>query len=221
MTDQTPSRMISLALDASAGPATAALFIDSTLHASRRIDRHGSAELLAPMISELLSSAVLRARDLTDVIVGAGPGSFTGLRVVAALAKGLARGAGATLHAVPSLPLIAAAMDDVPPGVYLTVLDALRGEWFVQRCTRHADGRWSVDSSVARMAIDAARAEAVVSGASLVGPPVDPAQQPDARSALRVGATPVSRDAWEPDYGRLAEAQVKWESLHARPMPRL
>ena len=48
---------------------------------------------------------------------------------------------------------------------------------------------------------------------------------PHARGVVRalawLGARgPVSLDEWEPDYGRLAEAQVQWEDAHGRPLPR-
>jgi tRNA threonylcarbamoyladenosine biosynthesis protein TsaB len=210
---------IQLALDASAGPASVALFVNGALVQERRIDRRGSAELLAPTVADVLHAAGYAPREITDVIVGAGPGSFTGVRVAAAFAKGLARGSGAELHAVASLPLIAAARDDVAPGRYVAVLDALRGEWFAQWVTRHDDGRWSVDGDVERMVSDLVRERAVAGRATLVGPPIEIAQQPDARAALRIGAVTVSRDAWEPDYGRLAEAQVQWEATHARALP--
>ncbi len=208
-----------LAIDASAGPASVALFIGDALVQSRRIDRQGSAELLAPTVAEILLAAGSLARDLTDVIVGGGPGSFTGLRVAAALGKGLARGSGATLFSMPSLPLIAAANHEAPVGVYLSVLDALRGEWFVQQSSRHADGRWTVDAPVERIAASVVRERAATSGATLVGPPIDTAQQPEAHAALRVGVMAVPRDSWEPDYGRLPEAQVVWEATHARALP--
>jgi len=208
-----------LALDASAGPASVALFRGDSLLGALRIDRTGSAELLAPTVARLLHDADVPASDLTDVVAGSGPGSFTGLRVTAALAKGIARGAGATLNAVPSLALIAAAADGAAAGRYLCVLDALRGEWFVQQVTLHADGQWRVDGAVERVPAEMARDRAVRSGATLVGPPVDVAQQPDARAALRIGFDVVPRDAWEPDYGRLAEAQVVWEAKHDRALP--
>lgn len=213
------TRQVQLALDASAGPASVALFIDGQLAQARRIDRKGSAELLAPTIAEMLAVHGMHARELTDIIVGAGPGSFTGLRVAAALGKGLARGAGAALHAVPSLPLIAAAADSAPPATYLNVLDALRGEWFLQQSTRHPDGSWSVDGGVERLSIEIVRERAVSRGAVIVGPPVNPEQQPDVRAALLVGTTVAPLDSWEPDYGRLAEAQVQWEATHERALP--
>lgn len=210
---------LTLALDASAGPASVALFRDAECVAAERIDRTGSAELLAPTIDAALRAAHVSARELTDVIVGGGPGSFTGLRVVAALGKGLARGAGATLHSVPSLALIAGSLPSAPPGSYLAVLDALRGEWFTQSLTRHEDGRWSVTSAVTLVATATISARAAAEGLMVVGPPVDASQQPDAHAALAVGATVVSLESWEPDYGRLAEAQVKWEAANARALP--
>lgn len=210
---------VQIAIDASAGPASVALFLDDVLQASRRIERQGSAELLAPTIADVLAAAGIPARELTDVIVGGGPGSFTGLRVAAALGKGLARGSGARLHAVPSLPLIAAAHPDASVGTYLTVLDALRGEWFVQAVTKHRDGSWSVDAAVERLAVALVHDRARTHAFTIVGPPIDIVQQPDASGALRIGIVEVSRDAWEPDYGRLAEAQVQWETAHARPLP--
>ncbi|MES3032758.1 MAG: tRNA (adenosine(37)-N6)-threonylcarbamoyltransferase complex dimerization subunit type 1 TsaB [Gemmatimonadota bacterium] len=208
-----------LAIDASAGPASVSLFRDGQLLGARRIDRTGSAELLAPTVAELLLASGLVASALTDIAVGGGPGSFTGLRVAAALAKGLARGGNATLHAVPSLPLIAAARDDAAPGTWLCVLDALRGEWFVQQVTLRADGRWQVDGAVERVPSQMVRDRALAIGATLVGPPIDLAQQPDARATLRIGITAVPRDTWEPNYGRLAEAQVVWEAANARALP--
>lgn len=210
---------LQLALDASAGPASVALFRDAVLLGGERLERTGSAEQLAPSIARLLHAAAVDARDLTDIIVGAGPGSFTGLRVAAALAKGLARGANATLHAVPSLPLIVTARDHTPVGRFVCVLDALRGEWFAQVVTHHDDGRWTVDGPVQRIAIDAVQALASSLKATVLGPPVDAMHQPDVRGAMRIAPSVVARDPWEPDYGRLAEAQVVWETANARPLP--
>jgi tRNA threonylcarbamoyladenosine biosynthesis protein TsaB len=208
-----------LALDASAGPASVALFRDAACVASRRLERAGSAERLAPAIAELLASQQLAARAVSDIIVGAGPGSFTGLRVAAALGKGLAHGAGASLHAVSSLGLIAAADATRAPGVYCAVLDALRGEWFAQRVTRLASGAWCIEGPVTRASSATIRGHAAADGVTLLGPPIDAAQQPDASAALELAPITVNIAAWEPDYGRLAEAQVQWEATHQQPLP--
>ncbi len=61
-----------------------------------------SAELL-PRILELVGASGRSVHDATAIGVGIGPGSFTGLRVALALAKGLAVGLGIPIHGVPSL----------------------------------------------------------------------------------------------------------------------
>lgn len=61
------------------------------------------AESLVPAIRDLLDEAAVSRDDLDGVVVGAGPGSFTGLRVAAATAKGLVRALGVPLHAISSL----------------------------------------------------------------------------------------------------------------------
>ena len=64
--------------------------------------------------------------------------------------------------------------------------------------------------------------------ARIVSPsPIDGGSRRDCRARAAVArletcsrrAGPVDLDAWEPAYGRLAEAQVKWESAHGRPLP--
>ncbi|MCU0625900.1 MAG: hypothetical protein MUF21_05350 [Gemmatimonadaceae bacterium] len=56
-------------------------------------------------------------------------------------------------------------------------------------------------------------------GRLVVGPPVDATRLPHARGAVRLVARAVTVGGWEPDYGRLAEAQVQWEAAHGRPLP--
>ena len=63
----------------------------------------GHAERLVPMIDELMAG-----RAATRIIVGVGPGSFTGIRVAIAAAHGLAIGWGAPLTGMSSLALLAA-----------------------------------------------------------------------------------------------------------------
>lgn len=94
-----------LAFDTSSSACTAALFDGSGTCIAQRDDLigRGHAERLVPMIAELLEG-----RSADDILVGVGPGSFTGIRVAIAAAHGLAIGWGAELAGVSSLALIAA-----------------------------------------------------------------------------------------------------------------
>ena len=62
---------------------------------------------LVPAIMRLLDSAGLSMGDVTTVIVGRGPGSFTGVRIGVSAAKGMAQGLGVPLHGVNTLDAIA------------------------------------------------------------------------------------------------------------------
>ena len=99
-----------LAFDTSSAACTAALFDDGRCiaRADEQIGR-GHAERLVPMLSELLAG-----RRPDRIIVGVGPGSFTGIRVAIAAAHGLAIGWGCEVAGMSSLALIAAgAQSDV------------------------------------------------------------------------------------------------------------
>lgn len=95
--------------------------------------------LLLPAVDRLLKKAGLAAQDLDAVAVSVGPGSFTGLRVGLATAKGLALGAGATLVGVPTLEVLAEGYP-VPDVTICALLDARRGEVFMA-LFRRKEGR--------------------------------------------------------------------------------
>jgi len=94
-----------LAFDTSTAACTAALFDGSGKCVDRRDELigRGHSERLVPMIAELLDG-----RTAERIIVGVGPGSFTGIRVGLAAAHGLAIGWGSDLSGMSSLGLIAA-----------------------------------------------------------------------------------------------------------------
>ena len=94
-----------LAIDTSTAACTAALFDEAGECLARRDELigRGHAERLAPMLAELLD-----ARSADTILVGIGPGSFTGIRVGIAAAHGLAIGWSASLFGMSSLALLAA-----------------------------------------------------------------------------------------------------------------
>lgn len=121
-----------LALDTSTAACTAALLLpDGTIVASRdEVIGRGHAERLVPMIEEMLDGHVP-----TRLLVGVGPGSFTGLRVGIAAAHGLAIGWSIPLAGMNSLALAAAS---APPGEgkVAVAMAGGHGELFVQTFNR-------------------------------------------------------------------------------------
>jgi tRNA threonylcarbamoyladenosine biosynthesis protein TsaB len=84
------------------------------------------AESVLPALEFLLRSARLERAAIRGIVVGAGPGSFTGVRVAAATARGLAAGLGVPLYAYSSLAALAL---QAPAGRPVCALfDARRGE---------------------------------------------------------------------------------------------
>jgi len=176
-------------------------------------------------VLEALETAGGSVRSLDRIVCGGGPGSFTALRVVGACAKGLAFGGGAPLYAVPSLALIVAASDATRASGsrWLATLDAMRGDRYLALVTIGVDGTLASVESLGLARATEVPARAAALGATPIGPgePLDAA--PHARGTLRCAALidaagPVALGAWEPVYGRLAEAQVKWEAAQGRPL---
>lgn len=188
------------------------------------IPRAGRGERLMPAVAECLDEAGVHGSDIARIVCGAGPGSFTSLRVAGSVAKGLASGYGVELYAVSSLLLtVSGARPPLPNGKYLSVLDAMRGEFYSARIL--------LQSGVAAQS----EPPTLMSGAQLeeirlrehairtVGPGQEIDAHPHARGVAPILASivesgPVNLASWEPDYGRLAEAQVRWEAAHGRPL---
>jgi tRNA threonylcarbamoyladenosine biosynthesis protein TsaB len=92
---------------------------------------HHTVEL-TPRIAGMLAQLEVSVDDLVGVAVSLGPGSFTGLRVGVAAAKGLAISRGLKLVGVPTLDIVAQAMKDSPSPV-VAVVAAGRGRICVAR----------------------------------------------------------------------------------------
>ncbi len=96
------------------------------VRAERRVDTpRGHAEILTTLILECLDQAAVARADLDAVVVGCGPGPFTGLRVGMATAAAFADGLDIPLHGVGSLDAI---RSDCSARRVLVVTDARRRE---------------------------------------------------------------------------------------------
>ena len=97
-----------LAVDAATEACSAALLAGDALTERFEVIGRGHAGRLLPMADELLREAGLTARDLDGVAFGRGPGGFTGLRIAAGVAQGLAAGAARPIVPVSNLAAVAA-----------------------------------------------------------------------------------------------------------------
>ncbi len=96
--------------------------------AEARHDAKGRTNDLLVTIDRLCREAGVAPTELDAIAIGAGPGSFTGLRIGMATAKGIAFAAGKPLWAVSSLAALAQDAAARPDEVIISVLDARKGE---------------------------------------------------------------------------------------------
>ncbi|WP_265571289.1 tRNA (adenosine(37)-N6)-threonylcarbamoyltransferase complex dimerization subunit type 1 TsaB [Sphingomicrobium nitratireducens] len=120
-----------LAIDTSTGACSVALFgaEGALVGEAHELIGRGHAEKLVPMIEAVIGNHIP-----SEILVGVGPGSFTGIRVGIAAAQGMAIGWGVPIRGLSSLALIAAAAEEGE-----TVAAAMvggHGELFVQEFTR-------------------------------------------------------------------------------------
>jgi tRNA threonylcarbamoyladenosine biosynthesis protein TsaB len=125
---------------------------------------------LAPAVAGLLADAGLKPSDVAGVMVGIGPGSYTGLRVGLMSAKAFAWATGCRLVPVPTFRAVAERVPE-PVAVVDVIADALQGMAYVQRFRRAADGWEPVDELRIEPAAgwaDRLAADVSVSGPGLV-----------------------------------------------------
>jgi tRNA threonylcarbamoyladenosine biosynthesis protein TsaB len=120
-----------LAIDTSTANCSAAIFADdgALIDARDEVIGRGHAERLMPMIEELLAG-----RSPSQILIGCGPGSFTGLRVGLAAAHGMAIGWDIPLAGMSSLALLAAGAPG--DGPVAAAMSGGHGELFVQAFDR-------------------------------------------------------------------------------------
>ena len=114
-----------LVLDTSTEWCSAALWLDGQLHARRVLAEQQHSSLLLPMVDALLRESSITLRQLDGLAYGAGPGSFTGLRIACAVTQGLALGADLPVAGVSTLESLA---EQTGAERVLTVLDARMAE---------------------------------------------------------------------------------------------
>lgn len=124
--------MLLLAID-TATPATSVAVVDDgeVVAELRHVDARGHCEALAPLVVEALAVARTVPGQLTAVVVGVGPGAYTGLRVGIVTALSMADALAVPVHGVVSLDALAFGAGLGEP--FAVVTDARRKEVFWAR----------------------------------------------------------------------------------------
>jgi tRNA threonylcarbamoyladenosine biosynthesis protein TsaB len=116
-----------LAIDTATERCSVALRVDGHVIERTAQTERGHADLILPMITEVLAEGKLALRNLNGIAYGRGPGAFTGVRIAVSVVQGLAF--GATLPTVGISDLAAVAQQVAYPGAEVLVcMDARMGE---------------------------------------------------------------------------------------------
>jgi tRNA threonylcarbamoyladenosine biosynthesis protein TsaB len=194
--------MLTLAFDTATGVATTALVRDQRVLGERT---GRAAEVLADA-DQLLRAAGVVPRDLDLLAVGVGPGSFTGVRIGLAAARGVALALDLPVAGVSTLDALAAGAPGAVP-----VIDARRGEIFVLlsgvvRCM--APDALEVDPGRTYVGDGAVRYRATIEAAGGVVPPDgSELHVPRARFHARLAGEGVPAEQVEPLYLRVPDAE--------------
>ena len=122
-----------LALDTTSPVASIALGSAEGVLCLQELAQRACAEQLVPTIANMLAETETTIEELAGIGALAGPGSFTGIRIGLATVLGLHQATGIPATALGTLETIAsAASADGRPAPLLALVNALRGQWFVQ-----------------------------------------------------------------------------------------
>jgi tRNA threonylcarbamoyladenosine biosynthesis protein TsaB len=130
-----------LALETATEACSAAVLADAAVYQRFEIRPRAHLRLLLPMVESVLAEAELALSDMDAIAFGRGPGGFTGLRIAAGVAQGLALGAQLPVIPVSNLAVLAAAaLQDTTARKVLVCQDARMGEVYWAPFERGEDG---------------------------------------------------------------------------------
>jgi tRNA threonylcarbamoyladenosine biosynthesis protein TsaB len=224
-----------LAIDTATLTASCAVVDEGTVLAAEDGPTSSHSERILPLVARVAAAAGVDVTALDAFAVGAGPGSFTGLRIGMATAKGLAFASARPLWLVSSLAALAVDLLDRDAELLVPVLDARRGEIYAGFYRRSAarvveavapERVLPPEDLAAAIAAIAPSATAVlggdaleVYGAALAALPAGVTRATDARtspSAIAIARLALAGDRSDvlghasPAYIRPSEAEVKY-----------
>ena len=225
--------MLVLAIDTALEACSAAIFdsAESTIlvSESQRMER-GHAEALIPILASVVQQSRLSYAQFDRIAVSVGPGSFTGLRVGIAAARGIALATGkpvvgiTTLEALaapylaadPATP-VAAAIDGRHRHVYFQLFGAGGRVLLSPRMVLLSEAAHAASGASARLVGSGAKLIAEVWPENTALPDIDPRPAPDIDWVARLGAGADPRQSpAKPLYLRAAEAHPQTANLVPR-----
>jgi tRNA threonylcarbamoyladenosine biosynthesis protein TsaB len=138
-----------LAFDCAVSGLGVALLDEGACLAARREGGRDQAARLLPVVAEVLAEARVERRALSLIATTIGPGSFTGVRVGLAAARGLALALDRPLAGIATT-MVLLAQATAPPGrLAVAAIDSQLGDWF---CALAADGEAPFLASTGQLA---------------------------------------------------------------------
>jgi tRNA threonylcarbamoyladenosine biosynthesis protein TsaB len=191
--------MLTLAFDTATDVATVALVRDGEVLGERR----SRAVTVLADADDLLREAAFSPRDVDLLVVGVGPGSFTGTRIGLAAARGLGLALEVPVAGVSTLDALAAGAPGAVP-----VIDARRREVFTSGPKVVAPADLEVEPGREYVGDGAVRYRSVIEGAGGVVPPDgDESHVPWARHHTALAGAGGPAELVEPVYLRLPDAE--------------
>ena len=206
--------MTRLVIDTCLGACQVGLFDGGRLlaGASEAMER-GHQERLAPMAAEVMARVGAAFSDLDLVVATIGPGSFTGLRVGLAFARGVSLASGAPLAGIGTLAALIAGAGGVAAGV----IDARRGHVYVQAFEHglpltQPETRPLAEAAALLQGVCRGRLTLIGPGAALLaeaipGATVDPRAAPDLAALGRLAESAQPSPDLRPLYLRPPDAR--------------
>ena len=214
--------MLILAFDASTPAITVAIARQENntrrVLAEATATERGASETLLPAIHTVLELTGESLENVERILVGVGPGTFTGIRIAISTARSLSFGIGVPLSGNSTLAALAApALAGGHPDV-LAVLDAKRGEIFAQRFSDAGSGETvcarpeelSVENAPLLVGDGAVRYREVLTGSGHIPPDDSPAHRITATGhVLSADLKLIEAENLVPIYVREPDAEVR------------